>query len=733
MSDRLLIKKIEISNCGGFQNDHIIELSDDKEKNFTIIIGESGRGKSTIFQLIHWCLYGEHFEKRDLNTATDEGVINLPQIDSLEEGAKVTGKITLRINDQDGEKYVLERTITATKVSNDSRSKFDEINNSKIDSGIQTETASKLKLKDKNGNDVWEKNASIIDQEIEKELPESLKHFFLFDGEKLEKFRTKSGSSKLVRDGIEKISGLTLLDSLIKHVGYTKEKISEDIAGKSISSKSLSRTLSDIKEVIADDIKERDRKTTDRNSKEDLVEKIIEQISSTKEGKRIEDLIRLQDKILKTSTKDQGKNDDSIRDYMFDKLPLILISETLQKAEKSFATLEKLNLIPPSITREALDKIFHEKSCVCGTEFQENDAVWKKLLEIKKSVLDKDTTSGITQGRALISQMIDGSNIADIKTKFNDLQRLASGYDRDKLEAGAEKEKLLEELGTTSSSLKGIKHDELKEMRKDYVSDINALSGEIISLEEDIIKNEEKRDIEQKKLDVRLKHEGKYNTELTKISILKAVENYSKKKRKEIIEKLRLQTEKSTGEYFKSSAPQASEFADLPPIGTGPVKISSNYDISAINNQGKEKSLSKGQAHVLGLSYVSGCRQITSKNHFLFIDSPLHNISGDSRNEVAKVLVEHLPNVQIVLFVTDTEYTSGDPEGAKAVREFLNPNTKVGKEWIINVTCIDCKDEILVKSDKTSEELICKNCNKKYIKKIDSTGRRLVTEYERNV
>jgi ribosomal protein S27E len=234
-------------------------------------------------------------------------------------------------------------------------------------------------------------------------------------------------------------------------------------------------------------------------------------------------------------------------------------------------------------------------------------------------------------------------------------------------------------------------------------------------------------------LDIRLKHEGKYNKELTKISILSAVENYSKKKRNEIIEKLRLQTEKSTGEYFKSSAPQASEFADLPPMGTGPVKISSSYDISAINNQGKEKSLSKGQAHVLGLSYVSGCRQITSKNHFLFIDSPLHNISGDSRNEVAKVLVDHLPDVQIVLFVTDTEYTSGDPEGAKAVREFLNPNTKVGKEWIINVTCIDCKDQILVKSKKTQDELVCKNCNKIYVKKIDSTGRRLVTEYERNV
>ena len=126
MKDRLLIKKIEISNCGGFDGNHSIECSSESEKNFTIIIGTSGRGKSTIFQLIHWCLYGEHFDKKDADSATDEGIINLPQLESMEEGDSVTGKVTLKINNQDGEKYILERTITATKKSEESRKKFEK-------------------------------------------------------------------------------------------------------------------------------------------------------------------------------------------------------------------------------------------------------------------------------------------------------------------------------------------------------------------------------------------------------------------------------------------------------------------------------------------------------------------------------------------------------------------------------------------------------------------------------
>ena len=387
MKDRLLIKKIEISNCGGFDGNHSIECSSESEKNFTIIIGTSGRGKSTIFQLIHWCLYGEHFDEKDGNSATDEGIINLPQLESMEEGDSITGKVTLKINNQDGEKYVLERTITATKKSEESRKKFDEINNSNIDAGIQTETSCKLKLKVK-GNDKWEKNDDVIDNEIRGHLPLPLKDFFLFDGEKLVSFRTKAGSSRLIQDGIEKISGLGVLDELIDDVKYANEKIGSSIQGKTVSSKGLGKTKANLKGDLdgLEDIKyEIQKKIKDKN---ELLDEIVEKISSSKEGKRIEDLIKAEDKILKNANKNRKKNDEETHEFLFEKLPLVLISDTLHESEKLFGELEKMNLIPPSITREALDKIFHEKECVCGNKFEEDDETWKKLDDIKKAVLD---------------------------------------------------------------------------------------------------------------------------------------------------------------------------------------------------------------------------------------------------------------------------------------------------------------------------------------------------------
>ena len=142
-----------------------------------------------------------------------------------------------------------------------------------------------------------------------------------------------------------------------------------------------------------------------------------------------------------------------------------------------------------------------------------------------------------------------------------------------------------------------------------------------------------------------------------------------------IRDRLRTTTEEATTEYFMKSAPQKEEFEK--------VTITSDYDILAVDDEGDTKLTSMGQSHVLGLSYVFGCRSITEKNTFLFIDSPLHNISGEFRNEVAEVLAKHLPNVQIVLFVTDSEYISGHGDEIP-VREILKPSNKIWKEYEIN-------------------------------------------------
>ena len=83
---------------------------------------------------------------------------------------------------------------------------------------------------------------------------------------------------------------------------------------------------------------------------------------------------------------------------------------------------------------------------------------------------------------------------------------------------------------------------------------------------------------------------------------------------------------------------------------------------------------------------MAGIRKITHTDTFLIIDSPLHNISGKARNLISEVFSRYLPGVQIVLLVTDTEYTYGDDKGAEPVKNILRKNGRVWKEYSIEAT-----------------------------------------------
>ena len=679
-NERILIKNITIKNCGNFYGEHSIELSDSLDKNFTIVIGTSGMGKSTIFKLIYWCLFGSHYDPKTEVDSTDEGIINSTLLKNLGNGEKTSASVTLDIHDQDGEKYVLSRTLTATSHRETNSKKFDELNNSRINSGIQIISESKMRMTGEEGQQVNEKDTRLIKNAISKLFPENLSDFFLFDGEKLVQFRTKSEAAELIKDGIEKISGLPIVDNLIKNSKNTRDAIISHIADKDSDSSVLAKLLQDTKEEMEKINNTLNDKDVELTKKQLEYDGVVKKIQSNKTGKDIHSQIIVLDKTKKNLTTKITKTESKMKDFLFDNLPELLIRDTLEKSEEIFAKLEDEDKIPPSISRGAIDKILASDPlrCICGRDFQKDDGSWKKLDEIKQIIIDDDISQGITQGRGLISQILDRSMPKKINEIYLELVE-------DGRSSREEKEKILSDLDDLNEEIKSIEFEDDEDygqQKKTLWGDISLLTAVIAGWKEDLEDLEIERKAREFKLNTRIEHEKVDITERNKISIIKAVQKFASEKRSEIVDELRNKTEEATNRYFLESAPEKEIFDH--------VKISSKYDITACDADDYVKELSKGQSHVLGLSYVSGCRQITNTNTFLFIDSPLHNISGDSRNEISQVLSKNLPGVQVVLFVTDSEYLQGDERGAKPVRTYLNPTNKVWKEYqIVKTTAND--------------------------------------------
>ena len=680
--ERIFIKKIEIDNVGRFHGQHSIALSDSFDKNITIIIGLSGRGKSTIHNLIYWGLYGEHKNSNERETV-DYGLINIDALQNLSMGESVTASVTLHFHNDKERKYLLTRELTAIHTRNSTKQRFEHQNNSRVMAGFDFETTVKLVYKDDDGNMDTIKDNTMIKNEISKYFPQHLSDFFLFDGENLIKFQNNT-SSDFIQNGITKISGLGILDDLSRSALHTAREIDRHVGGKSATAapyEALVRTLTQKKEDLNSAILDYENKLKIARN---IHSEISIKINKNKGGAKLTGRLKITREKKKNASNDRRKNNEAIKDMLFEKIPQLLLQDTLLKSEKIFARLEDEDKIPPSISRGALDKILNTipLRCVCGREFKKNDdpnAPWVTLNRIKGTIIEDGLSQGISSGRDLISRIIDVSSIEKSRAVYDELL----GIRRDKNKEIQEHDADIEDL---ENQINEIIYDDDQDLGEMYAMKW----GEILSLAAD--KEEKNRELDALKPRLQdaitkrndaLEKEGKHENEINKKHLATAVSVFVKNLEKRIEEILRNKVEKETSKYFLESAPESQTFDH--------VNISGDYDITVRDSSGLNSDLSKGQAHVLGLSYVAGIRKITHTDTFLIIDSPLHNISGKARNHISEVFSRYLPGVQIILLVTDTEYTHGDNKGAEPVKNILRKNGRVWKEYSIEEVTVNNK------------------------------------------
>ena len=64
----MIIESIKIQNFRQYKGPMTVEFSLDKNKNFTIIRGTNGAGKTNLLNALTWCLYGEELHKVDTSS-----------------------------------------------------------------------------------------------------------------------------------------------------------------------------------------------------------------------------------------------------------------------------------------------------------------------------------------------------------------------------------------------------------------------------------------------------------------------------------------------------------------------------------------------------------------------------------------------------------------------------------------------------------------------------------------
>ena len=176
--ENLRIKNIELKNFRPYE-DVTIEFSQDKKKTFTVIEGNNSAGKTSLINGMYWCLYGK---EQFLNEGEGKPIPNQNILNNVKVGSTCESSVTITINDDDGPKYQICRSLICRREKEDKTKKSDIDAGGQIDSGFTTFISQTFTQRTGRGD--WDPTShpEKFTDRVTKILPEKLAGFVIFNG-----------------------------------------------------------------------------------------------------------------------------------------------------------------------------------------------------------------------------------------------------------------------------------------------------------------------------------------------------------------------------------------------------------------------------------------------------------------------------------------------------------------------------------------------------------------------
>ena len=313
---------------------------------------------------------------------------------------------------------------------------------------------------------------------------------------------------------------------------------------------------------------------------------------------------------------------------------------------------------------------------MCGTKFNESSKEMKKLDELRKKVKNSPLVNISYEGKEALNNITDKFDSEIILEKLKVQREKENEYEA-AFRAATEK------VNGTIEKLKDFNEVKIRKLAVslDKMREAKDLVGQELNMKKS---QEHALELEIKDLNAQVVIETGTSEVAKKWSAKKALADKAEftlnEVREELLTDIREKVQFRTEEIFKKLITRHWQIEKI--------EIDENYKIRVIDTEGVDnlKTLSAGQTLYLALSYIAAVREVTDTNYPMIIDSPFGRISGIERVRAAEDLPLYLPDTQITLLVTNTEYNAkieNDLETGKqiaSIRDTLLKNNRLGKE-----------------------------------------------------
>lgn len=619
---------IEIENFRQYAGKQMIEFSQDKDKNFTIIKGANGAGKTNLLSAIYWCFYND--EETSYSKYKDNkslGILNESIVESMPDGERIRVSVKISLG-EDSPEYILERYVVLEKNKSGSVYTIDESFRIMVQS---------------DGGFVEEKN---IELAINRILPKEIKNFFFFDGERLDAF-FRIGSGTNIKKAVYDVSQIGLLKNTIKHLETVKRDIMKNHVDVDPEIQNIQKRVEMQEKLKIDKEEERDRlqkEIDDANSQIAEIDDFLRD-NSIPQVKEKQKQREFYEDNLKTNLSRIDDLNENRKKLLIEQAPFIYSQKTIKSVLEKIEELDKNKSLPPDIKPSFVKKLLEEKICVCGSKIVSGSESEKKLKELITKNDYGENAKLLLEARA---------ELDEVQEKNSEFKQRMKSFNDEIESIKLKNEDIKKSLKNISLQLEGVDAEEVsrkESQRTTLYNGVQKSSGNLALCKQDI------EDLEGsiKDLNKQWSNLSGKKSENKEISLqiklfedsLTVVQNILN----EIVDEVRMTIERKTNEYFLNLIWKKEAYKN--------VKIDDDYNLSVINKYGSEclGSLSAGERQVLALSFMAALKEVSGFDIPVVIDTPLGRISGEPRENIAKSLPKYLENTQVTLLMTDTEYT----------------------------------------------------------------------------
>jgi DNA sulfur modification protein DndD len=631
-----------------------IEFARAPSRNFTIIQGANGAGKTNLVNAITWCLFGDE-------THIDSKYAGLPILNTtvLDESGDelIEVKVEIQFVQSDDSKMVVTRS-----------SHFKKGKDGNLKEMPSPHSLSVMQMKGRDWLEpIYGDDAQYI---INNRVPPTIEEYFFFDGERMDDY-FKENTGKDIKSAVFEISQLELFERMIEHLTIRRNDFLKTSRGLSSRATELTEFLQlhsrslETDKVVLDELlqKKSEAEKLEREFSEKLKNSSLERIQQLEETRDElkEDVRRLDDEI-KEFEENRLK---LLHQYM----PVLLSYDALLRTRNLIEGRREAGLIPPLFQTIFIESLLKKGRCICGSDISEKDEYSSGRRKKVKSFLEgsqlSEKSNELIESNTLIRRMMESiegfpEQVIDLNRKLKDAQE--SKEDKE------QKSKVIEQE-IKQSNVENIKLWEKE--REKYSSEKEQLVGDIAKQRSQIEKRQKIVNACKSELNQELQKEKKHKYLLDTLAFCDEGIESAQEVRDTIMKKVKIEIEKKTSEQFLALIWKKDTYNG--------VCIDDDYNISVPHVSGREAlgTLSAGERQVCALSFMAALNSVSGFEVPLVIDTPLARISSEPSRSIARNLPNYLQNKQVTLLVTEKEYT---PEVKKELAH------RVGKTYVINVT-----------------------------------------------